>query len=195
MIRSVLPLAAALLAVACSRSGPPPNMYVLGNPQTVVTASMSDSHMPVIEVAGVRVPGYLDTTEIVTRNGSQIVPSATGQWAERLSIGVARALAADLATRLPTMLVTTTQPLSPPARQVLLNVDTMEARPDHQVVMITNWSIMDGTTERTFLSRHSTFATPIQGTGDAAVVAAMTRAVAELADQVANGIRQAPPRH
>ncbi|HQT78647.1 MAG TPA: PqiC family protein [Rhodopila sp.] len=197
MIRRLSPLSGAvlLLLAACGRSGPPPRMYVLGNPQRVVTASTSQSRLPVIEVARVRVPGYLDTTDIITRSGSQVIPSDTGHWAERLSAGVARALAADLTTQLPAMHVTTAQPASSPARQVLVDVETLEARPDHQVVMVANWSITDGRAERTLLAKHSTFAIPVQGAGDAGVVAAMTRAVSELADQVANGIRRAPPRH
>ena len=63
----------------CSLSGPPPAEYVLGAMPAATGNSLLQTEFPVVEVKRVRLPDYLDTTDILERRGNQLVPSATGR--------------------------------------------------------------------------------------------------------------------
>jgi uncharacterized protein len=175
---------------ACSGAGPAPAEYVLGTMLTTpaTARTVHQTGLPVVEVKRVRLPDYLDTTDILERRGNQLVPSATGRWGERLSVGMSRALAAALAARLPGMVVTATPPVERPARQVLVDVADFEAKEGHAVVLVARWSITDGAGRQILTAEQTSLVEPIEGTGDSAVAAAMSHAVEQLADQLAIGV-------
>jgi hypothetical protein len=178
----------ALLAMAlggCASSGPPPTEYVLGIEPSAIAVMSPVTQRPVLEIAMVRVPDYLDRTDLLTRSSSQLTSSQSGRWGERLSVGITRALAASLATRLPNFVVTTTPPLNMPDRRLLVDVSTFEARADRQVVLAARWTITDGGNRSNIQSEQAVVVEPVSATGDSGAVAAMTRAVEDLADQIA----------
>jgi paraquat-inducible protein B len=172
---------------ACSMAGPPPAEYVLGTmpPARATATAVPQTGLPVVELKRVQLPVYLDTTDILERRGNQLIPSSTGRWGERLSVGMSRALTAALAARLPRVIVTATPPVERPARQVFVDVAAFEARAGHEVVLVARWSITDGAGRRILATDQTSLVEPIAGTGDSAVVAAMSHAVEDLADQVA----------
>lgn len=174
---------------ACSLSGPPPAEYVLGAMPAATGTTVPQTGLPVVEVNRVELPDYLDTTDILDRRGNQLVPSPTGRWGERLSVGMTRALIASLAARLPRLLVTAT-PLGRPTRQILVDVAAFESRPDHQVVLVARWNIVDGASRQVLTAEQTSLIEAIGGKGDDAIVAAMSRAVDELADRIAADIER-----
>ena len=175
-------------ALAACASGPPPAFYVLGAMPPAATRTVPETGVPVVLVKPVMVPDYLDTTDLVVRDGGEVIPSRTGRWGERLSVGITRTLAAGLADRLPCMKVTAAQSPERPVRQVLVDVDAFEARTDGLIILTARWSIMDGAGRGPMLAERITLTVPLAGTGDAAIVAAMTRAVSDLADRIAAGV-------
>ncbi len=181
-------LGAANLALAACASGPPPALYVLGATPPAAATTVSEVGMPVVVIKPVIVPDYLDTTDLVVRDGGRVIPSRTGRWGERLSVGIARTLATGVADRLPGMKITAAQPPEQPFRQVLVDVDAFEARADGVIVLTARWSILDGAGHAPILAERMVITVPLAGIGDAAVVAAMTRAVSDLADRIAAGI-------
>lgn len=179
-----------LVHAACG-SAPPPSLYVLGTAPAPVVAAAPQARLPVVEVKPVGVPDYLDTTDLLVRHGGgQMVPSQTGRWGERLSAGVTRALVAALAARLPHMAVTTTPPVERPARQLLVDAESFEARADGEAVLVARWGVTDGAARQTLASERVSLTEPVASTGDAAVVAAMTRLTEQLADRVAAGLER-----
>ena len=95
----------ALTLSACGSAGPPPQVYVLGDDDPAKPETASQLNSPVVELEPVRVPDYLDTTDIVTRHaGGLVVASQSARWGERLSIGVTRAVGASLGIGLPVSL-------------------------------------------------------------------------------------------
>ena len=186
-----LPCGIAILGLAaCSLSGPPPAEYALGPLPAATMTSIPQTGLPVIEIKRVQLPDYLDTTDILERRGNQLIPSSTGRWGERLSVGMTRAMIDSLAARLPRMVVTATPPAGRPARQILVDVAAFELRPDHEVVLVARWTITDGTTRQELTARQATLVEAIEGTGDSAVVSAMSHAIGDLAEQVAAGIER-----
>jgi len=182
----------AIFGAACSLPGPPPAEYVLGAMPAATATTVPQTGLPIVELKRIQLPDYLDTTDILERKGDEVVPSATGRWGERLSVGMSRALTAALAARLPRMIVTATPPVARPARQILVDVADFEARTGHEVVLVARWSITDGADRRMLVAQQTSLVEPIAGTGDSAVVAAMSRAVEDLADQIAAGIGSEP---
>lgn len=150
--------------------------------------TISQKGWPIIEVKRVQLPDYLDTTDIVERRGNQLLPRPTGRWSERLSVGMTRALSASLAARLPRMLVTATTPVERPARLLLVDVTAFEWRADRQVVLVARSTIMDGAKREILRIQQVSLTEETDGESDSAIVAAMARAVADLADQLAAGI-------
>lgn len=172
---------------ACGMSGPPAAEYVLGGTPAVTPATVPQTSLPVVEVKRVQVPDYLDTTDILRRSGNQLVPSLTGRWGERLSVGMTRAMTASLAARLPSVVVTAT-PVGRPAREILVDVAAFEARAD-QVVLVADWTIVDSASNRTLVAEQTSLVEAIAGSGDAALVATMSNEVEQLAGQIAAGIK------
>jgi uncharacterized lipoprotein YmbA len=174
---------------ACSLSGPPPAEYVLGAMPAATATTLSQTGLPVVEVKRIQLPDHLDTTDILERRGNQLVPSPTGRWGERLSVGITRALTASLAARLPRLVVTAT-PLGRPTRQILVDVAALESRLDHHVVLVARWTILDGATRQVLTAEQASLVEAIEGTGDSAVVAAMSQGLEDLAGQLAAGIER-----
>jgi len=185
---SAVLLGFAGLALTACMSGPPPAVYVLGTMPAAAPGTTVQAGLPVIEVRSVRVPDYLDTTDLVLRRDGQVTFSQTGRWGERLSLGVTRTLAAGLTTRLPGVRVTTAAPVERPARQILVDLESFEAGTDGRMVLVALWSVIDGVTRQTLAAERSTVVVPVYGSGDAAVAAAMTHCVDDFAAEVAAAI-------
>jgi uncharacterized protein len=115
--------------------------------------------------------------------------------AERLSIGLTRALAASIAARLPNAAVTTMTPVERPMRQVLTDVTTFDTNPGHDVILAARWTIADGSGHVSLLSEEAALVEPLASANDAAAVAAMSRAVEDLASRIATGIEHSLPNH
>ena len=187
------PLVAIAFAIAaCSQAGPPPSLYVLGPPPPATAASHAQTGLPIVELRRVRVPDYLDTTDILEHRGSRLVASTTGRWGERLSIGMSRALGESLATRLPQMVITATPFREPPERQVTVEVAAFEATEDRRIVLVARWTVVDGASRRVLREEQTSLLEAMRGEGDAAVVDAMSHALEALADKLAAGINGDP---
>ena len=186
-----LPLIIVVVGIAVSGCpGPPKREYVLGAAAASNnTSSAVQTALPVVQIERVVLPDYLDSRDILTRSGGQIVASETGRWAERLSVGVSRALAAFLSMRLTHVVVTSGQPIEPPFLRVLVDVLAFEATPSQQVVLTARWTITQGIGGKSLAVEQSTFKEPVvPAAGDSAIVAAMSLALENLADRMAGSI-------
>lgn len=185
----------ALTLSACGSAGPPPQVYVLGDGVPVRPVSASQLNDPIVDLEPVRVPDYLDTTDIVTRQaGGLIVASQSARWGERLSIGVTRAIGISLRTRLPQLAVTTS-PTSGDARwQILVDVDAFEVQPDGRCTLSGRWSIWEAHDGKELKEERFLFATPLRTTSDPEVVAAMTSQLAQLTNGIAAALETVKAR-
>jgi uncharacterized lipoprotein YmbA len=177
---------------ACAAVGPPPAIYVLGDPAALTTVATSEAGLPIVLVRSVELPDYLDTTDLQERRGGEVTASRTGRWGERLSVGATRALAAALASRLPRMAVTVTPPIDRPALQVMVDLEAFGPRADGFVLLVGRWSVVDGAARAALVSERTSFVEPVAAASDAARVAAMTRALDRLAARIATAIASIP---
>lgn len=179
-----------LLGVALSGcAGPPKQEYVLGAATAPEPASIRQTALPIVQIERVLLPDYLDTRDILTRSGGRVVASESARWAERLSVGRTRALAASLATRLTGVVVTASQPVDPPVLRVLVDVTAFELTGDRQVILAARWTIIDGTGRKSLAAEQATWTEPVPAAGgDSAIVAAMSQALEKLANGISAGI-------
>jgi len=185
---SALPFFLALVVALSACAGPPPREYVLRTTATVDPSATLGAASPVVQVERVVLPDYLDTRDIVTRRDREVVTSETGRWAERLSLGATRLLAASLAAHLNGVAVTSTQPIDPPVMRVAVDVLRFDVVHDGPVVLTARWTITDGTGQKSLATAQATLQESVAGTRDDAVVAAMSLALEKLANRISAGI-------
>jgi uncharacterized lipoprotein YmbA len=178
----VLPIAAMLAGCA---SNPDQSIYVMPAADSAKDGPQAASGGLGLKLRPVILPDYLDTTDLVTRTGEfKIEASRTGRWGERLSEGVTRTLAADLAKRLQAHVVTV-GPTEPPPLQIEVRVNAFDVTKAASV-LAASWTAVRQGGGSLPVTGHGTFSTSIaQPGGDLAVVTAMAETVAELSDGIA----------
>jgi hypothetical protein len=140
----------------------------------------------------VTIPGYLDRPQIVTRLGPEELSVADfDRWSEPLREGVSRTLADNLATLMGTDRISSFPWAKPPAGQVQIVVDVtrFEGVGGTMVILGARWRILgsDGS-ERVVRQASITEAMSAQGYN--ALVAAMSRALGTLSQQIAAAVHQ-----
>jgi uncharacterized protein len=183
--------AAMLLPVlgitACADA--PLRTYVLSDPGPQRAPATSG---PLIEIAPIRMPDYLDTGDMLTRSGTnELVASTSGRWGDRLSIGMRLALAEDLQALLPDAIVAPNNPDGPAAVRLDMNVPDFDLTSDRTLTLVAQWTIriLQTTADR----RREAVQLVTRGVpaGDAAQAAAMSVQVVQLGARVAPAIRSA----
>jgi uncharacterized lipoprotein YmbA len=118
---------------------------VLGDPAQPAQVVDVQSGRPVVRLLPVSVPDYLDTREMLRRDGrNEVASNSTDLWAERLSVGASHALAAALATDLPNAVIVTDAPTAPPSRQIKVEVLTFDVGTDGRCLLTARWSLIGG---------------------------------------------------
>lgn len=181
-----------IMLVAGCAAKPDQQIFVLGSETTPIAGIRDNTGRKLIELKSVRIPDYLDTTDILLRTGTnQLTASPTGIWGERLSVGITQALAEALRKQLPSAQVVSRPAVDRPAMQILVDITTLQVSAGGDCVMTANWTLLRGDTgtPQTAVTAQGTYITPVEGQTDAAAVAAIARAIAQLAvGIVGNGL-------
>jgi uncharacterized protein len=201
VLKSFLTLVTVSFLAGCM-AGALPRTYVLAVPVEPAPAVINEAGRPVIELPTVALPDYLDSTDILVRNGqNELTSSTTGRWGERLSLGITQALEVALGQRLPGVLVTHSSVPGQPSISLLVNVEAFDVHPDGQCVLTARWMIPGEDGQQATISQQGTFVTQAARSAgapgplsDAAIVSAMAAAVDQLADRIASGLRRSPER-
>jgi uncharacterized lipoprotein YmbA len=189
LIRRAAPAAAALCLCACG-SYPLPKVYVLGDAQPATASPVALAGQPVIELRPVQVPDDLDSTDIIRRVGAnQIVPSPSGRWGERLSVGITQDLVATLSRQAPEVTIEA-RSVYEPSRRLLVTIERFEIAPDGHCTLAARWRLTTADGKVAAQSEEATFVELASSGTDAAAAAAMTRAVDSLAGQIAVTVRR-----
>jgi len=189
------PAFAAFLMLTGCATGSLPKSYVLSPPADPVAGVRSEDGRSVVEVPTVALPDYLDTSDILRRDGrNELTASTTGHWGERLSVGITYALIVSLTRRLPSVLVVHGAVSGQSAREVLVNIEAFDIRQDGRCVLTARWSIVGDDHRTVQATERGTFVTTAAGQADDAIVAAMADAVGQLADRLAVTLNRRGPR-
>lgn len=181
--------AALLLGVCMGLAGcaaPPLRSYVLAVPGPVQAASATAMPARTIELRPVLLPDYLDSSAMLRRDGPELVASRNGRWADRLSVGMRLALAADLQALLPGVAVVTSPPARAEVRRISLDVDSVDLDASGTLSLAARWTVE--TTQAVLERRQARLVATGVGGGDLAQVAAMQGLLAQLAGSIARGL-------
>lgn len=185
MIRRISAAALVSLGLAACAGGPPTAFYTLDPvaPGTAPAAAMAVGAPLVVTVA---LPEILDRAQLVRRSGpDQLSIAASDRWAAPLDDLVRRALAKDLALRLPGRLVTVDRPEGMAEPAVLrLGIEEFTADGGGRVRLEGHWTVTGGDGTVSPAEPVAIEAAATDGSA-AAAVQAMSTALATLADQIA----------
>lgn len=197
--RCIRILLAVTLAGCLPSARPDPSTFFALAPSEPSGGTAAGSWDVALGLGPVAIPAYLDRPQLVSRVGpNELKLAPVARWAEPLREGVARTLRQDLAT-------------ASGARQVALYpwpittrvdlavaVDILRFEPDgHGAVdLAARWTIRETAHGHVLAVRDAHVVEPVEGIGNGAEVAALSRALAELAREIAAGLREAPlPSH
>jgi len=179
----------------------PPKFYVLSPAVSDATPSSSGARAgSAVLLLPVQLPNLLDRPQMVVRKGSNEVEILEfDRWAEPLGEGIEQVLLEDLAGLLPTArLYMERVPDERKSYLVLrVRIDRFESGPDAAVHCKGWWVLSSSSDAFPAVETFSVIEEPIEGgasseggfNGDA-VVAAMNRALAALAGEIATAIRE-----
>lgn len=176
-------VALALAAAGCN--SPLPAFYTLAP----IPGTPIERPLPPVALRDVVVAKYLDRPQIVShRSEYQLALDDRERWAEPLDEMVPRVLVEDLAQRLPaTRIALASSGMVPEAQRTLIvDIDRFDADPGGTVVLEARWSVRAGDTPATLQTARIT--APAGSAHAADLVAAMSGALGQLADQLAKGL-------
>lgn len=183
----------ALLVGGCSRS-PSPRYYAL-SPLTAgqqLSKKSSPAHQAVIGIGPVKLADYLDESQIVTRAGDhQLVKAEYDRWAGSLSDNLTNVLADNIGFLVPTTNIVlypwrTDLPID---YQVVVDVMRCDGRLGEAAWLEARWSVLAGPEKKLLAMNRASIEEPVTGADYAAVVAAQSRALAQLSQEIARAIQ------
>jgi len=182
----ILLFALALCLAACT--SPEPNFYTLAP----VRGAGVPGGPPLVQLRRPGLAGYLDRSDIVRTGSPYQLKLASGErWGEPFGDMVGRVLAEDLSSRLPgSSVFTSAGAISAlPDATIEVDVQRFDADPSGQVVLLTQVAVERGRNRGSAATRTIRITvTPASGT-TADLVAAMSAALGQSADQIAAVVR------
>lgn len=192
--RAALPLAlaTALLAGGCLGGTAPTRFYVLA---PLDGPAMAGGRALTLGVGPVTLAGYLDRPQIVTRPATDKIDLGEfDQWGEPLRDGVSRVLAEDLSRRLPSARIATFpwRGLDAVRYQVIVDVTRFDGPAGGDTSLEARWRILDGANGKEVAAKTTRLAEPAGGSGYTMTVAAMSRALNALSQDIAQAVVALP---
>ncbi len=194
--RSALWLLLATVVSACVNLGPgtPPSAPTYVLEATVPAVQLSSSGIP-IGVGPVTIPGYLDRNEMVSREAAnQLRVDARHAWGAPLNQEVLRVLGENLSRLLDSDRVIV-WPWTPQREIVVrIPVQVLQFEPvaGKGVVLVARWELLSPGATKVLFTRQSEIVEPVSESGPGPCAAAMSRALAVLAGQIAEAVRTLP---
>jgi uncharacterized protein len=189
-------------AILLAEPAPPPIYYVLtavpeaeGAISAGAAAKGRQQGGPIVGVAPVSLPDYLDAPDIVVRSTRNTLDrNDLHNWAAPLAANFAHVLADNLGVMIPTNRVTVLPGglFLRPELQVSVDVSKFERDVDGLVTLIARWALFGEDGIELIAMRRSIFRQPAPAGDYDAIVAAMSTTVAQLSAEIAAAI--AAPR-
>ncbi|MDE7547853.1 PqiC family protein [Acetobacter fabarum] len=173
-----------LLSLAGCAS-PPLRLYTLGVPSD---ANIGEPHLSsraaTIAISRVILPDYLDSQDIITRQGEEILRNTRARWATRLSLGVTDLLTNVLSNKRPSEMITD-QPLADvTTMRVQIDISRFDVATNGVATLDATWVVLPRDPTQPLI-RERTHLVATGDVGSAAEVATLMRGlVIRLAERV-----------
>jgi hypothetical protein len=190
--RPALPALLALLPpllAGCIAGSTPPSQFYLLEPLPLA-APAGPAKGPVVALAPVRIPQYVDRPQMVTASGRNAYQlSELNRWAERLDDNIARVLAQNLAALLPASQVLTnaTGHAKPGQWRVAVSLLEFHVDPKAQAVFAAQWSAAKG--DETVMARAFDCREPASATDYRAMAGALNACLDRFSRELADALR------
>ena len=194
-IACVTMVVGVMMLTACGGRTPPAKFYTL---QPVEQSSTGKS-LPLdvaLAVGPVAIPAALDRAEIVTRDaGNAISFSQYHRWAGPLEEDIASVMAQNIANLLDTERVTpfTRENIFQPTHRVVININRYDSQLSHEFLIDATWSIKDLKSRKLLLVRNSTIREALASAEYEELVAAQSKVLAALSQEIAAGLIEVVP--
>ncbi len=201
---SVVFSALGLIIGSCSPFGPgtqrSTKYYVLNSLRSEATPTQPLANLPDIGigVGPIRMPLYLDRSDIVTRGSlNQVEIADFSQWAGPLPENFSRVLAENLSVLLSTDKVA----IFPFVRRetidynVSVYVTRFDGMPGDKAHLRARWSILDNKRKESLYEMHTVVSQPVEKNTIEALIAAKSRTVADLSRKIAEAITQVSKKY
>ena len=186
----------AIFSVGCARSQTP-RFYTLTSmqPDQVTSKHESPAQNAVIGIGPVTMADYLDQSDLVTRTSdNQLRKAEYDRWAGSFKDDFINILAENIGFLVPTERI-----YLYPWRgsvtigyQVALEVIRCDGRLGEAAYLVARWRVFGGPEKVLLKMSRSSIREPVTGPDYAALVAAQSRAVAKLSQEIAGAIKAAP---
>jgi uncharacterized protein len=184
----------AIFFGGCVRS-PSPSFYALTAIQDQVFSRRSSPvHHAVIGIGPVKLAEYLDESQIVTRTSdNQLAKAEFNRWVGSFKDNFINVLADNLGSLLATdrIFLYPWRLSVPMDYQVTVDVVRCDGRLGDAAWLEARWSILQGPEKKLLKMQRSSIRMPVTGADYAALVAAQSRAVGQLSQEIAAAIQGA----
>jgi uncharacterized lipoprotein YmbA len=190
----ILPILVIFLG-GCVRSQTP-RFYTLTPMQSdeVISKRNSPAQNAVVGIGPVQLADYLDQSDLVTRRGdNQLIKAEYDRWAGSFKNDFINVLAEDIGYLVPTQRIYLYpwRGSVPIGYQVALEVVRCDGRLGDAVWLVARWSVFAGPEKKLLKMQRSSIREPVTGADYAALVAAQSRALAKLSQEIAEAIQSA----
>jgi uncharacterized lipoprotein YmbA len=192
---TVVLIIVALLSSGCLGRSPNPQFYALTPVQDQFVSHRSNpAHNAVIGIGPVKMAEYLDESLIVTRTSdNELAKAQFHRWVGSFKDNFINVLADDLGSLLSTdRIYLYPWRLSVPINyQVVVDVIRCDGRLGDAAWLEARWSVIKGPEKKLLKTHRSSIREPVTGADYAALVAAQSRSVAKLSQEIATAIKGA----
>lgn len=199
-VRHFFPILAVILIVGvmilsgCGRS-PNPRFYTLSAlPEQFGSTRASQAHNAVVGIGPIKIADYLDQSQIVTRTSdNQLVKDEFNRWGGPFRNNFTNVLADNIGYLLPTQQIH----LFPWRQavaidyQVTVDVVRCDGRLGDAAVLESRWSLFQGPDKKLVTTRRSSLTEAVTGPDYADLVAAQSRAIGRLSQEIVQAIKGA----
>lgn len=192
LVTLIVFLVGTLGLAGCTGKSPKAAFYTLGaTPASGPTTALSQEIA--IAVGPVTIPAELDRKQIVTRDTDNRVSVAElSRWVGPLQDNITSVLTANLAARLGTEKVAphNRESLFPFTHYVILNFNRFDGHPESEVLLDVTWSIKKNGASDPLIVKHTEIREPVATPDYNGLVAAQSKALAEISTRIAAAIKQ-----
>jgi uncharacterized protein len=180
----------AMLAGACVATSPAMRFFLLSPLETRASSAPALGEIQVV-VGPLQLPGYLDRPQLVVRQpDGQLSLREFDRWAEPLEAHLTSTVTANLVhlTGSPRIVAWPLPGRASADRRILGRVIRFDADSSGLAVLEVQWAITDGSGEPLVPVRIDTYRAQASGTEPAALVAALSEALAQFSRQLAEAL-------
>ena len=184
-----------LILSACGGRSKPAKFYTLQPVEQSSTGKSLPLNVALV-VGPVAIPAALDRMEIVTRHAENEVSfSEYHRWAGPLEQNIAAVIAQNVGTLLDTERVTpfTHENIFQPTHRVVININRYDSQLAKEFLLSATWSIKDLNGNKLLLIRNSITREPLASAGYEELVAAQSKALAALSQEIAAALIEVVP--